>query len=332
MTSEQLWQRSDFLGTQVITRNTGRSLGVVSELLVDIDRREVVALGLRENQFVRLFPGVPQYMYLTSIRQIGDVILVDSEDAIEDVNTEAYSSLTSCEVITETGEILGRVRGFRFNVETGKVVALVIASLGAPFIPEQVLSTYELAIEEIVSSGPDRLIVFEGAEERVVQLSVGLLERLGLGGAPWERDYEDTYHAQTVPIENQLGTGLPTHATSPVGQGRPQVVQAVRRAEPMEEVWEEDEWGAPEPLHQPVLKKAEALVYEDAQDDTNWSDDVTGDRPLAQPEQPVMPAYSQADDVNDLWADDEEPEPVQRPKINLPKKVRMPEYEEERTY
>jgi len=43
---------------------------------------------------------------------------------------------------------------------------------------EQVLSTYELPIEEIVSSGPNRLIVFEGAEERVTQLTVGLLERL----------------------------------------------------------------------------------------------------------------------------------------------------------
>jgi len=48
-----------------------------------------------------------------------------------------------------------------------------------PQIPEQVLSTYELPIEEIVSSGPNRLIVFEGAEERVTQLTVGL-------GAPWD--------------------------------------------------------------------------------------------------------------------------------------------------
>ena len=36
------------MGTQVITRDTGRRLGVVGEVVVDIDRREVVALGLAQ--------------------------------------------------------------------------------------------------------------------------------------------------------------------------------------------------------------------------------------------------------------------------------------------
>ena len=34
------------MGTQVITTDTGKRLGVVGEVVVDIDRREVVALGL----------------------------------------------------------------------------------------------------------------------------------------------------------------------------------------------------------------------------------------------------------------------------------------------
>ena len=44
--SERLWLRSELMGTQVITTDTGRRLGVVGEVVVDIDRREVVALGL----------------------------------------------------------------------------------------------------------------------------------------------------------------------------------------------------------------------------------------------------------------------------------------------
>ena len=47
--SERLWLRSELMGTQVITTDTGRRLGVVGEVVVDIDRREVVALGLRDN-------------------------------------------------------------------------------------------------------------------------------------------------------------------------------------------------------------------------------------------------------------------------------------------
>jgi len=66
-------------------------------------------------------------MFLSSIRKIGDVILVDNEDAIEDVDVEAYSSLVNSEVITETGELF-RVRNFKFNRENGKVYSLIIAS------------------------------------------------------------------------------------------------------------------------------------------------------------------------------------------------------------
>ena len=47
--SDRLWLRSELMGTQVITRDTGRRLGVVGEVIVDIDRREVVAVGLRDN-------------------------------------------------------------------------------------------------------------------------------------------------------------------------------------------------------------------------------------------------------------------------------------------
>jgi len=54
-------------------------------------------------------------MFLSSIRKIGDVILVDNEDAIED--RLKYSNLLNSEVITETGELLGRVRNFKFNRE-----------------------------------------------------------------------------------------------------------------------------------------------------------------------------------------------------------------------
>ena len=51
MSFEQSRLRSDMIGTQVITRDTGRRLGVISQLWVDIDRGrgeggEVVALSL----------------------------------------------------------------------------------------------------------------------------------------------------------------------------------------------------------------------------------------------------------------------------------------------
>ncbi|MCS5707209.1 PRC-barrel domain-containing protein [Synechococcus sp. FGCU-3] len=206
--SDRLWLRSELMGTQVITRDTGRRLGVVGEVVVDIDRREVVALGLRDNPLTRFLPGLPRWMPLDRIRQVGDVILVDSADSLaESFNPDRYSKVINCQVITEAGEQLGRVLGFSFDIETGELNTLVIGALGVPLLGEGVLSTWELTVEEIVSSGPDRIIVYEGADEKLKQLGTGLLEKLGIGGPSWEQEERERFRGTMVPVENQLAAG-----------------------------------------------------------------------------------------------------------------------------
>lgn len=236
MTSEQIRQRSDILGTQVITRDTGKRLGVVSQLWVDIDQREVVAIGLRENLLAMV--SMPRFMLLANIRQIGDVILVDDENVIEDdVDIDAYSSLINSEVLTENGELLGRVRGFKFDPDDGKISSLILASLGLPQIPDQIISTYELPVEEIVSSGPNRLIVFEGSQDRLMQLTVGLMERIGIGKPPWARDEEDEFNfPTTIRPENQIGTGAIARNTTST---------PIRTNTPTSQEWDDDEWEEP---------------------------------------------------------------------------------------
>jgi sporulation protein YlmC with PRC-barrel domain len=322
MTTDLIRLRSEFLNTQVITRSTGKRLGVVKEILVDIDRRQVVAFGLRDN--ILALSGMPKYMYLESVRQTGDVILVEDEDALEDIDIERYSSLINCEVITETGEPLGRVRDFQFNLEDGTVSALIIASLGIPQIPEQILSTYQLPIEEIISSGPNRLIVFEGAEDRITQLSVGLLERLGIGRPPWEREEEEMYYPPTAKPENQLGTGIPV---------APPVIET--RTPVREPAWDEDQWEET-PIAPPPRRQAETIRYPEYDDDEedNWSE-AREDIPVVnyEPQPPIdEDDYPYEDDEfeEDVWDDDVKPEPYNPPKINIPEKKR--EYEEETDY
>ena len=206
--SERLWLRSELMGTQVITTDTGRRLGVVGEVVVDIDRREVVALGLRDNPLTRFLPGLPKWMPLESIKQVGDVILVDSLDSLsEGFSPERYGKVINCQVITESGQLLGRVLGFSFDIETGDLISLVMGAVGVPLLGEGVLSTWEIPVDEIVSSGTDRIIVYEGAEEKLNQLSSGLLEKLGVGGSSWEEREANRYTANLVPVENQLLSG-----------------------------------------------------------------------------------------------------------------------------
>jgi sporulation protein YlmC with PRC-barrel domain len=327
MTTDNIRLRNEFLNTQVITRSTGKKLGVVKDVLVDIDRREVLALGLRDN--ILAFSGMPQYMYLSSIRQAGDVILVEDEDVLETVDIDAYSPLINSEVITETGEPLGRVRDFQFNLEDGKVSSIIIASLGFPQIPEQLISTYEISMEEVVSSGPNRLIVFEGAEERLNQLSVGILERLGIGRPPWEREEEEIGLPTAARPENQLPSGVPIR--TPVEARKPVVV---------EERWDEDAWEQPIAAP-PPRRQAESIryqEYEEELEEDNWGE-ARQERAAARYEAPPYEPKSRErdyeydyDDVqNDVWDDDVEPEPYKPAPVNIPdkKKEKAPEYEEE---
>ncbi|PSN13235.1 photosystem reaction center subunit H, partial [filamentous cyanobacterium CCP5] len=305
MTFDKYRLRSDFLGTQVITRSAGRRLGIVSQVWVDVDQAEVVAIGLRENILSGVVSSDQQIMPISSIRQIGDVILVDDDVALEDdINVAPYSTLVNCEVVTETGEPLGRVRGFKFDVTNGRIESIVIASLGLPQIPDQVISTYELPFEEIVSSGPDRLIVFEGAEEKLIQISVGLLERLGIGSPPWERA-DDSEYIMPVSTSNQL----------PSGVKQPPADQMLRERTPVaEERWSDDEWGQPEPepvpVREPVQRQQAKMYREEPEPESNWSDaDVTpGD---------MEADYREV--TEDVWSDDAS-EPYEAPPVNIPQK------------
>ena len=207
--SDRLWLRSELMGTQVITTDTGRRLGVVGEVVVDIDRREVIALGLRDNPLTRFLPGLPRWMPLESIKQVGDVILVDSLDSLSDnFSPDRYGKVINCQVITESGQLLGRVLGFSFDIETGELISLVTGAIGVPLLGEGVLSTWEIPVDEIVSSGTDRIIVYEGAEEKLNQLSSGLLEKLGVGGSSWDNREYTKFSSNLVPVENQLLSGV----------------------------------------------------------------------------------------------------------------------------
>jgi len=85
-----------------------------------------------------------------------------------------------------------------------------MGAIGVPLLGEGVLSTWEIPVDEIVSSGTDRIIVYEGAEEKLNQLSSGFLEKLGVGGSSWDNREYSKYSSNLVPVENQLLSGSET--------------------------------------------------------------------------------------------------------------------------
>jgi hypothetical protein len=161
------------------------------------------------------------------------------------------------------------------------------------------------------------LIVFEGAEERLNQLTVGLIERLGIGAPPWEREEED-YVPTTTSTSNQLGSGTRTAAYPP----------ARRTPAPVEQTWEDEGWDE-EPA--PVRQRQKAYSYEDeyayeeeiAEED-NWE---AGE--AVYEDDSTYAAESRYEDLEkDAWADDE----YEAPEVNLPERKKVREYEQEPDY
>ena len=199
-TAEILLTRGLILNKLVVTRTSGSRLGVATDLWVDTDTWEVVALDIRQNAFV----GTVDHVLLESLRQVGDVILVHDERAVERRwSSYGYSAVVGKDVVTESGQFIGRVRDFEFDPEDGAIARLIVDAWGVPTVPEGVVSTYAVDVAEILECGTERIIVAEDAESRVEQLSMSVLQRLALTAPPWEEEemmfgsdayYDDVYY------------------------------------------------------------------------------------------------------------------------------------------
>lgn len=97
---------------QVIALSTGKQLGYVAQLYVDPQRLEVVSLDLKPN-WLTLSSESDSSILLSSLRQIGDVLLVHDESALEEGaamgSTWGAVKLVGMPVETEDGQTLGKV-------------------------------------------------------------------------------------------------------------------------------------------------------------------------------------------------------------------------------
>jgi uncharacterized protein YrrD len=79
---------------------------------------------------------------LASMRQISDVVLVHDERALSDPPADAslgYCRLVGAQVLTQSGQELGRVRDYLFDPDNGAVSTIKYDLLGLPWLPQQLL-------------------------------------------------------------------------------------------------------------------------------------------------------------------------------------------------
>lgn len=172
-----LLPRSILMDKEIITRTSGKRLGYIDDIFVDPMSLEVKTLYLRENvSSISIGSAMREHVSLSSLRQIGDVVLVHDESSLWDPPGDenmGFVKVVGSEVQTEDGSTLGRVRDFLFNPDSGQISSIRIDALGLPSIPQELLGCSRLDERDIVAVGPSRTIVRRGAEKRVVKESEG---------------------------------------------------------------------------------------------------------------------------------------------------------------
>lgn len=176
----QLMRRSNLLAKQVISIQSAMSLGFISQLWVDTTSWVVLVIEVRPN----LLSGESERLLLEDISQVGDVVLVEDESAMEnDFKMVGLDTLVGYRVVTPGRQNIGKVRGYTFNINSGAVESLELDSFGISIIPSSLVSTYALLVEDVLEVVADIVVVHEAAASRVQRLTKGLWDKHNAGNS-----------------------------------------------------------------------------------------------------------------------------------------------------
>ncbi|KAK4418826.1 hypothetical protein Salat_2295400 [Sesamum alatum] len=166
----QMMRRSNIIAKQVISIRSALSLGYVSQLWVDTSSWTVIVVEVRPN----LLSGDFERFLLKEITQVGDVILVEDENVLEDdFKLVGLETLVGYTVVTPSRQSIGKVRGYTFNINSGTVESLELDSFGISIIPSSLVSTYSLFVEDVKEVLSDTVIGREAAVSRIQRLTKG---------------------------------------------------------------------------------------------------------------------------------------------------------------
>ncbi len=161
----------------VITLQTGKMLGKVQEVAVDVENKKVNALVVGEKVFLKTKSAAVFFDQLRSIGQ--DAITVGSEEeAIKLTNTpelekQLENSLLEQQVISEEGKLVGTVEDFTFDPATGKLQALVIKGGTAASFPG---GRGYLPLNNIMNFGRDFIISTSSSIKNIEALPENIKE------------------------------------------------------------------------------------------------------------------------------------------------------------
>ncbi|MGB7084489.1 MAG: hypothetical protein WBD47_02965 [Phormidesmis sp.] len=204
-------RQGELVGRGLMAYETTAEVGAVEHLAVDVNRAQVMGLAYKTAGLM----GRKQFLSWSQLVKIGrDRIVVHTDTAPEETashlaNTQAVTGL---EVWTDGGDHIGRIVDLCFDASTGDVQQYLFAlnerdspaaALGADAAPAaisgeeatvpepEMVSTYMIAPQSVISAGRKRMMIAEEDAQRAQhynQLPVSAIAAATNKAADWRTD------------------------------------------------------------------------------------------------------------------------------------------------
>lgn len=176
MADESVLRQSLLIGRLMLDYGTTEELGLVDDLLVDLNQSRVVALMCKGPVWQRQRP-IFSWSQIVSIGD--DSIVLRTQDSAP--ANAAAQSMMGLEVWTDTGNCVGQIVDYRFE-RSGAVVQYLFAQPGQSGL-------YGLAPEAIISAGRKRMMV---AAQSVEQADYYADEAVPIDQQGWQTTAQTT--------------------------------------------------------------------------------------------------------------------------------------------
>ncbi|WCJ27857.1 hypothetical protein M5689_009580 [Euphorbia peplus] len=199
----QIIRRSHMFAKQVISIQSALTLGFVSQIWVDTASWRVLIVEVRPN----LLSGESERFPLDSVEQVGDVVLVEDENVLDnELKMVGLETLVGYQVVTPSRQYIGKVRGYSFNINSGAVELLELDSFGISIIPSSLVSTYALPVDDVLEVLSDTVIVHEAAGSQIQRLTKGFWDPRNLRTSIDEmEEYSDSEIPNRLDDRGKLG-------------------------------------------------------------------------------------------------------------------------------
>ncbi len=148
-------------GIAVVSIEQGEKVGMVDNVLFDLENRRIIAFKLIKPGLMRSGGIV---LTMTDVENIGkDAVMIRNKDKIRELKNERdlqnrpdLASLSSLRVVTQDGAYVGKVATVQFEPRNGVITDLEITGTG---LIDRLRRNKSIEARELVSIGSDVVVV-----------------------------------------------------------------------------------------------------------------------------------------------------------------------------